>query len=367
MSDQQNSPIQLDPNMALNANKAEGLKWLSPREAPFQILGFPWLEQDGVYRRLPLKPSHPVPPAVDALANHTSGGQIRFRTDSAKLHLRVRLKAVANMYHMPATGQCGFDCYVGAPGEQLYYSTTRYNHTQLEYEAELFYKVTEREMRDITLNFPLYQGVEEVLVGVEPDAQVAPPTPFAGKGRVIFYGTSITQGGCATRPGMSHTNILSRMLQYEVVNLGFSGNGRGEPELAHIIAQIPDPACFVLEYEGNVADAESLERTLPEFIRILRESHPKVPILVPSRIRYSREFMGKHLVNNRLAKKQVIIDTVERLRAQGDQHLHFMDGEHLLGEAFNEATVDGSHPTDFGFYHMALGMAPVLSKLLAGR
>src|SRR5690606_22957788 len=105
------------------------------------------------------------------------------------------------------------------------------------------------EMRMITLNFPLYQGVQEIEIGLSPDAQLIAPTPYIDDRKVIVYGTSITQGGCAARPGMSYTNILSRMINYEFINLGFSGNGQGEPELSHIISQIERPALLVLDYE----------------------------------------------------------------------------------------------------------------------
>ncbi|MGO4276553.1 SGNH/GDSL hydrolase family protein, partial [Paenibacillus sp. TAF58] len=169
----------------------------------------------------------------------------------------------ANMYHMTATGQCGFDCYIGGPGEQLYYSTTVYDHTLAEYEAVIF-KDMAREYRIMTLNFPLYQGVEEVWIGLDQEAQIDPPQPYDSSKKIIVYGTSITQGGCASRPGMAYTNILSRRFNREFLNLGFSGNGKGEPELAQILSDIPDPACLILDYEANCVSTEMLQTTLPK-------------------------------------------------------------------------------------------------------
>lgn len=351
-------------NMAADEGSRETLRWLSPMSPPFYIAGFAWLAQDGKYRRLPVSPRYPLPPAVDSLANCTAGGQIRFCTDSRKLSLRVRLSGVANMCHMPATGQCGFDCYLGMPGEQLYLSTTKYDHTKPEFECVMF-DLPESENRNVTLYFPLYQGVEEVLIGIEPDAQVFAPPPYVSDRRVVVYGTSITQGGCASRSGMAYTNILSRRIPLEFINLGFSGNGKGEPEVARIISEIPNPACFVLDYEANVGEAAQMEQTLPEFIRILRERHPDTPILVLSKIRFARENFDEGALAARLKKKQIQMETVKRLRSQGDERVFFHDGSGLLGDDFHECTVDGVHPTDLGFHRMADGLAPVLEQILA--
>jgi lysophospholipase L1-like esterase len=337
--------------------------WHSPINKPFHIAGFPWLEQDGVYRRLPLKPEHSLPPAVDYLANCTAGGQIRFQTDSSRLSVKVRLTGTADMNHMPATGQCGFDCYIGMPGEQMYYNTTKYDHTKKEYEFEMFDKM-EAGLQNITLYFPLYQGVEEVLIGLDPEAEVLTPPPYVNNNRIVIYGTSITQGGCAARPGMAYTNILSRKMNFEFINLGFSGNGKGEAEVAQTISEIPNPELFILDYEANSVSPELFQSTLPEFIRIYRSKHPEVPILMISQIRFARELFDRGLLELRLKRKKIQMDIVKGFREQGDHKVYFYDGEHLLGADFNECTVDGVHPTDLGFMRMAEQLAPILKKYI---
>jgi lysophospholipase L1-like esterase len=340
------------------------LKWHSPKDAPFGLAGFAWFATDRVYRRLPAKPKYPLPKPVDSLANCTAGGQIRFQTDSSRLSVRVRLSGVANMNHMPATGQCGFDCYIGPMGRQRYCNTTKYDHKQQSYECVLF-DLPRTEMRNVTLNFPLYQGVVEVLVGLDEKAEILPPPPYKNDKLVVVYGTSITQGGCACRPGMAYTNILSRRLNVEFINLGFSGSGRGEPEVAQTIAEIPNPACFVLDYEANCVSAELLQKTFPEFIRILRSAHPNVSILAISRIPTASESFNQAARKTRLERRDFQKRTVDELRAKGDRMISFKDGSDLLGEGFDECTVDGSHPTDLGFLRMADGLTPVLKKILA--
>jgi lysophospholipase L1-like esterase len=340
------------------------LKWHSPKSAPFHLAGFAWFGAEGIYRRLPSKPAYPLPPAVDSLANSTAGGQIRFQTDSTRLSVKVRLRGLANMNHMPATGQCGFDCYLGPQGRQRYCNTTKYDHKQQSYECLLF-TLPPSGMRNVTLNFPLYQGVEEVLVGLDEKAAIAPPPPYQSAGKVVVYGTSITQGGCAARAGMAYTNILSRRIPLEFINLGFSGSGRGEPEVAKVIATIANPALFVLDYEANCVSLELLQKTFPEFIRILREAHPKVPILAVTRIRPASECHDEAPLKARLARRDFQKKTVQALQKKGDRLIFFKDGSNMLGEDFDECTVDGSHPTDLGFVRMADALTPVIRKILS--
>lgn len=358
-----NNVEQLDPNMKLQGANDKEWQWISPQQSPVQISGLPWIAEEKIYRRLPQNPQWPLPPAVDSLSNCTAGAQIRFATNSRRLSIHVVLAAPASMYHMPATGQCGFDCYIGAPGAQRYFSTTRYDHRETEYEAVLF-DSDNTELKNITLNFPLYQGLKEVLIGIEPNAQLSAPPQYDAGGSVVVYGTSITQGGCASRPGMAFTNILSRRINREFINLGFSGNGKGEPELAHIINEISDVACYVLDYDANVASVEALQKSLPEFISILREYHPITPILVISRIPAANEFYDNAAPEKRLGKAKVQRDTVALLQSQGDANISFLAGEELMGDDYLESTVDGSHPTDLGFWLMANSLEPVLKKVL---
>ncbi|OCT12233.1 hypothetical protein A8709_30820 [Paenibacillus pectinilyticus] len=355
--------LELDTNMQIQKIDDPAFRWYSPLEQPFHIAGFGWLQDEQLYRRLPAKPEWQLPEAVNNLANCTAGGQIRFTTNAASLAVKVKLSGTANMYHMPATGQCGFDCYIGEPGEQHYVGTSRYDHTQTEYES-VFYQNMERESRVITLNFPLYQGVEEVWVGIDPIGHIAAPATYTSNRKVLIYGTSITQGGCATRPGMAYPNILSRRIHQEFLNLGFSGNGKGEPELAHILSEIPDPACLVLDYEANCVSTEQLQKTLPEFIRIFREKHAEIPILVISRITYAKDKFEAQLMQDKMDRKQFQMQTVNQLRELGDVNIYFHDGSDLLGENAHECTVDGVHPTDLGFMRMADGLTPVLKKIL---
>ena len=209
--------------------------------------------------------------------------------------------------------------------------------------------------------------MEEIEIGLDAGAQILPFPPYAYTGRLIFYGSSITRGGCASRPGMAYTNILSRRLNIETVGLGFSGNGRDDPEVARLIAQIPDPRLLVLDYEPNRVSTELFRQTLPQFIRIFREAHPLVPILVVSRIPSASDLVDENVLQARCKRREFQRQAVADLRAAGDANIFFYDGSTLLGDDFDECTVDGIHPTDLGFLRIANGLEPVLRAILEGK
>ncbi|MFC9776447.1 SGNH/GDSL hydrolase family protein [Paenibacillus chitinolyticus] len=352
-----------DKNLQTDTMADEAAVWHDPRRAPFTVSGFPWLKSEGRYRRLPVRPDRKLPEAVDRLADCTAGGQIRFISDTAQLSVRVRLGGHAAMPHMTALGQCGFDCYIGEPGNQRYVATASFKTGDSEYTSRL-YRFGEKRMRHITLNFPLYQGVEEVWIGTDEDARVAEPLPYESPGRIIIYGTSITQGGCANRPGMSYPGILSRQINREFINLGFSGSGKGEPEVAEVIREIGNPALLVLDYEANTGEPESIRATLPVFIDLYREKHPEVPILVLSCIEFAAAGFDPDVRKKLDERRAIQRQTVEDRIAKGDFFITFFDGSALLGEDGDECTVDGIHPTDLGFKRMADGLLGVFNRCL---
>jgi hypothetical protein len=340
----------------------EDIRWNNPKEDPFQISGFAWFQSEGCYRRLPVQPEYEIPDRVNELANFTSGGQMRFRTNASKLEIKVKLIGTASMGHMAASGQCGFDIYVGEPDKQQYFATAIPPLHEKTYERVIWDLNGSNEMREVTVNFPLYQGVEEVLIGTNSNAVIEEPTPYQSDKRVIFYGTSITQGGCASRPGMSYTNILSRRFHLEFMNLGFSGSGKGEQGVALTIREIERPACFVIDYEANVT-TEQYKATLAPFIKTYREYHPLVPIIVMSRIPYAQDAgLGRYVDN--LERRNHSKSTVEQFIQNGDQNLTFVDGSALLGENWDECTVDGVHPNDLGFMKMAEGLKGIMKTVL---
>ncbi|WP_143316771.1 SGNH/GDSL hydrolase family protein [Clostridium sp. HBUAS56017] len=354
----------VDVNMKISDYVKEDLNWYSPFNKPFRILGFQWINEEHIYRRLPTTPKYKISEGVDAGANCTAGGQIRFKTDSTSISIKVKLSGAANMYHMAATGQCGFDCYIGYGEMPIFCSSTKYDHTKDEYQYEFYNNPEDKRIKDIILNFPLYQGVREVLVGLDSEAYLYNPKELNNENKIVFYGTSITQGGCASRPGMCYTNILSRKLNMECINLGFSGNGKGEVEIAEIINTINNVSCIVIDYEANCITTELYRATLPKFIEKLREKDKDVKILLLPMVYSSKDLFYKQ---NKINKEERLIfmkEVYEDFRNKGDKNIHFYDIRKAIGEDFYEATVDGVHPTDYGFYIMAKVLYKEIIKII---
>ena len=362
-----------DKNMAVKKPDENGLVWHIPYEKPFQLAGFYWFEQDKVYRRFPVEPQFPLSGGVEELSWCTAGGQVKFRTDSGKICIKVKLRDAGGMDHMAQTGMGGFDLYIGEPGEERFYSVSRFAPGATDFTCELFSSAV-RKTRNFTLNFPLYKGVNELVIGLQAGAKRKAPPAYRSKRPIVVYGTSITQGGCASRPGSCYTNNLSRRLNMPFINLGFSGCGKGEADVARMIALIKKPALLVLDYEANCEGHDLFQKTLPAFISILRGAHAKVPILIISKNRFAQESADQEsagLNHEQRYRKQCKVmqrKLVARLRKAGDPNIYFLDGSTLLGKDYWECSVDGVHPTDLGFSRMADGIDPIVKRiLLAGR
>ena len=216
-----------------------------------------------------------------------SGGRIRFRTDSTRVAIKLAYPSAPNMTNMHAFGQTGVDLYI----DGVYRSTAiaprdATDGTPIEH---VFFENLPRQERELTLYLPLYKPVKVLGIGLgRRRRRLRKARRFANPKPVVFYGTSITQGGCASRSGMSYQAILGRQLNLDFVNLGFSGNGKGEPAVANMVAEI-DASAFVLDFSQNNPTIESLREVYEPFLTTLRTKHPKTPIIAITAIASSRE------------------------------------------------------------------------------
>lgn len=348
----------LDPNFA--AKDASG-EWLWYDAAGLTVEGKGWTDTDRFYDRLPARAKETVPPAVWSLSRHSAGMVVRFVTDSTKIAARwTVLSGDLAMPHMPATGVSGLDLYVKDSGVWRWIGNGRPQGQSTR--ATLADGIPEGS-REYMIYLPLYNGTESLEIGVVPAAVLAKATarPAGNDKPIFFYGTSITHGGCASRPGTAYPAILGRMLDRPVINLGFSGNGRMEAALGVLLAEV-DTAVYVLDCLPNLKPEEVAERVEP-FVIALRAARPDTPIVLMENIAYQA---GTFLPAPRAAytdKNSVLRAAYERLLAAGVPGLTYVPGEGLLGTD-GEATVDGTHPTDLGFMRMAEALAPVLRKIL---
>jgi lysophospholipase L1-like esterase len=341
----------------------EALRWVQLPTPQMEIAGLSWYgENGGELFRLPIKLKDTYRRPVWELAQSPSGGRIRFRTNSTALAIRLDYPEPPGMKNMHAFGQTGVDLYADGVyrGTAIAERDAKAGKTQ----EHTYFKSQPRIDREITLYLPLYMPVKVLGIGLDADARVQSARPFAIKGPVVFYGTSITQGGCASRPGMSYQAILGRMLNVDFVNLGFSGNGLGESELARAVAGI-DASSFVMDFAQNNPTAEFLAQAYAPFLETIRGRHSETPILVITPIYSSSESWAR---DARLeGMREWIRQVAARRIAGGDLHLEIVEGTDLLGPSGGDGLVDGTHPNDLGFQWMANGLAARIAKVLGLR
>lgn len=326
-------------------------------EAPVEVSGFPWLDRERRFCRLPVDALPDMSDSVRRLAWCTSGGMARFRSDSRTIAIQVELAEVVDMPHMPRSGNSGFDIYVGSGTEKRFVNAARPPMNERAYETVLV-DGQDGGMREWTLNFPVYNGVNRVVLGLDPGARVEPPSPFSDEKPLLFYGSSITHGACASRPGNTYPNILSRWLDVKLINFGFSGSARAEPAMARLIATV-DMRVFVMDYDHNAPNADYLTQTHEAFFRIVRDARPELPVVIVSSPSINAN------PSRWMERREIIRGTYENALERGDTGVWFVDGETLFGDSDQDAcTVDGVHPNDLGFLRMAKAIRPSVEAAL---
>ena len=257
--------------------------------------------------------------------------------------------------HFPLTGSAGFDLYTKTDGKYNY-AKTFVPPFEIEdsYESSIDFKT--KELRDITINMPLYSGVSELLVGIDDGSVLFEGDGYINNKPIVFYGSSITQGGCASRAGNSYQGILSREFNFDYINLGFSGNAKAEIEMGNYISNL-DMSVFVYDYDHNAPSVEYLEQTHERMFLQIREKQPDLPIILMSRPEYNLSGSG-------LQRRKTVETTFNNAKKHGDNNVYFLDGPKLMAFAHNDGTVDDCHPNDLGFTSIAKALAPIFEKLL---
>ena len=342
------------------SHKTDQLRWLDVKDLGVEGRG--WSDTKAFYDRLPSKADGRVPNSVWHLSRQSAGLAVRFITDATTIGARWALTSSAlGMPHMAATGVSGLDLYVktdsgkwrwlacGQPGKQT--------------NQAVLVKDLPPARREYLLYLPLYNGTASLEIGVPAEATLAPAGHWGPGQRkpIVFYGTSIQQGACASRPGMVHSAILGRRFQHPTINLGFSGTGKMEPVMADLLAEL-DPSIYVLDCLPNM-DASLVTERVEPFVQKLRQAHPLTPILLVEDRRYPDGFLLERKRQTNDANHAALRAAFKRLKQAGVKNLYYISGDALLGDD-GEATVDGSHPTDLGFMRQADAFAKVLGPLL---
>jgi len=333
--------------------------------AKFPILGKISEKTETRYERLPAKLKNVTRPQVWSLGKNTAGLAVRFCTNSTKIAVRWELLNDNTMDHMAMTGIKGLDLYCLEGDVWTYVNTARPQKNGKKQEYVVIADMEKKE-REFMLFLPLYDGITSLEIGIDSfAAQITPPKvalPVVGK-PIVAYGTSILQGGCASRPGMVYTNILMRRLNREFINLGFSGNGQLDYEIAETMADC-DASLYILDFMPNVTLQQIKEKT-EHFFEIIRNKRPDTPILFvenpiypPSRF---RKVSSEDIKQRNLALHGIFT----KLRLKGEKNVWLLSSQSMIGND-GEATVDGIHLTDLGFMRYADYLRPEIEGFLNG-
>ncbi|HVM50863.1 MAG TPA: SGNH/GDSL hydrolase family protein [Candidatus Acidoferrum sp.] len=336
------------------------LRWTDAHD--LSVEGRGWENTQAFYDRLPAKAEGQVPAKVWDLSHKSAGELVRFVTDAQTISVRWALTSpTLAMPHMSATGVSGVDLYVKTEAGRWRWLAVGQPRQQTN--EVVLAKGLKPGRREYMLYLPLYNGTARLEIGVPAEAALTIAGPWgSGKRKpIVFYGTSILQGACASRPGMVHSAILGRRFDYPTINLGFSGAGRMELVMAGLLAEL-DPSVYVLDCLPNMNAQMVTERVEP-FVRTLRQAHPTTPIVLVEDRRFPDGFLVASKCAGNDANHAALRAAFKRLKKSGVRRLYYIPGDSLLGED-GEGTVDSSHPNDLGFMRQAEAFARVLGPLL---
>ena len=343
----------VDSNFKIKTSiQQEGIRFFDPHTPPFSIHGVKY--ENERYRRMPHAVASSVNDSIEYLHSNTAGGRVRFKTDSPYVAISAKLDNLCKMASFAMTGSASFDIYAkGENGVTYINSFCPFFEMKDGYDSIIY--LGGAEMREITINFPLYSAVKSLYVGVDENSALLEAAPYRDVPPIVYYGSSITQGGCASRPGNSYESLISRRFNVDFVNLGFSGSAKAEPEISKYVSGL-DMSVFVYDYDYNAPSVEYLRETHERMFKEVRASHPDVPVIMMSRPMYD-------LNDDAVARLEVIRETYNNAVAAGDRNVYLVDGRTLMALARDEGLVDACHPNDLGFASMAAALIPVLEGI----
>lgn len=355
------SYINIDKNMIVNSTIGDAdVVWYDVRKAPFSLHGFHEPRSMPYFCRVPTDVAVATSVGVAKLSKESAGGRVRFSTNSPYIAIRAKLLVVGRSPHLTLISSAGFDLYMDGEFGSRFIKEFRMVYDMVD-SYEQIVKLDGEKMRSFTINFPVHSVVESLEIGLKPDAAVDMPRPYRDVAPVIFYGSSIVHGTAATRPGYIYPAIISRELNIDFRNIGFSGQAKGEKALAKWMAELP-MSVFVCDYDHNAPTVEHLEATHYPLYETIREKNPDVPYIMVTRPDYWTLINDQETI---LKRRDVIMSSYLKARAAGDKNVYFIDGLSFnVAPHQYEMSVDGVHPNDAGFIRMADGIGTVIRHAL---
>ena len=354
----------LDKNLVANGDtKRDDAVFYDVRKAPFSIYGVTYDEAEGCFRRMPKEVAEKVSDGVLLRSTRAAGGRLRFSTDAEKIRLSVKFSAYCHLSYFAESGANGFDLYLDDPGTKVsrFVKLFPFEPNQREgYESEIV--LSSRKLRCFTIHLSSYAAIADLQIGLPSDAVLGPGLSYRPTKPIVYYGSSITQGACASHPGNTYENIVCRKTDMDYLNLGFSAMAKGEPAMAEYIASLPQ-SVFVLDYDHNAPNVDHLKNTHQIFFNTYRRLQPDVPVIMLSRPGISS--LAYQAIQRR---KDVILETYRNTRENGDKNVYYIDGESMFRGPYEDlCLVDAVHPNDLGFALMADAILAVLERIGVNR
>lgn len=343
---------EIDKNLAIESwVKREGLRLYDVEEEPFRIYGVK--KENGKFRRMPEEIASKISERVAWLHAHTAGGRVRFVTDSPYISIKTTCKPV-QYSHMALSGIAGFDMYAEYDGKKRYEGTfLPPYHIEGGYENVIDFHVQAK--RVVTIFFPLYSEVSKLYIGLKEGCVLEKAPDYAIETPVVYYGSSITQGGCCSRPANCYQGILSQRLDCNYINLGFTGGAMAEDLMTDYIKDLK-MSVFVMDYDHNALTTQDLQETHSKMFWTIRKANKDLPIIIMPRPKY-------YLKEEEVVRSRIVHDTYLAAKEAGDEHVYFISGRELMELVEDIGTVDNCHPTDSGFFSMACAVEKKLREI----
>ena len=349
----------IDKNFITTAVKDKtDIEWHNVKDGEFQVYGlYKPYETEG-FVRMPQEIANTVNEGVAELHTHTAGGRIRFKTDSPYIALTSEIPTDYRHVGMGLIAADGFDLYVINNGNSSYFGPF-----VMPFDFKGGYSVVQDVYRGgnmvcYEIEMPLYAHVANLHIGLKEGSKIEAGEPYRNELPVVYYGSSITQGACASRPGTCYEAMISHRFNLDYINLGFSGSCRGEKEMAEYLATLP-MSCFVCDYDHNSPSLEHFEETHYPLYETIRKAHPDIPYIMISRP--TNDVDGEYVAK----KFQVMMDSYNKAIENGDKNVFYIDGrEFYKGLNFIDCSYDLLHPNDIGFHKMSQIIGDMIEKVL---
>ena len=321
-------------------------------DAPFRLYGLCGHEKGSAFRRVPEVIAQASGEKISRLSTRTAGGRVRFTTNSEYIAIQCEMPSVTHFSHMSLLGTSGFDMYVTQNGISTFAKSFVPPYNMTDGYASIHHFGT-RALREITIYFPSYNNVDALYIGLEATAEIGSHREYTHQKPLVFYGSSITQGACASRSGNAYPALISQRLDWDYINLGFSGTPMGADAMVNYISGLSMGA-FIYDFDYKAQSIEYLENTHASVFRRIRQAQPELPVIIVSAA-------DAPVLTDIEAYRQVAYRTYLQALSEGDKYVQFIDGSLLYAGAEDVCRVDLVHPSDLGVFRTAEAIIDRLS------